>query len=278
LSHQPFDWPDDTDSSSSPERVLCGEHARTRDAPVCPLSAVSPSASDLSLRRRDSDCTARRDGKRLGMIMLPGVVGFEIIKTYVPPLLYAKFRSFYYPLSYAKFALSIKLLLSLVYFKDKKICKKKCVVRSTLAAEGSSPCVAKDVCPTKRDSKPELVDGMDSGNPSTSLCPVSERDCMVESAPITTSKVGSTVTNASVVPPEEKSPVSGVVTPSDFIYKPRVRCSVALSSGHSNGKHSYRSSIRADSHVSTSFTDEPSHSTQFCAHRCSRSSRQNHHH
>lgn len=194
------------------------------------------------------------------------------------PLSSIKCRVFFFTFFiYLHLICSCLLILSLVHFKDRKNRKKKCVAKNALAAEDSSLCASKSACATKCDLTTTQVDGRNPVNPSTRVCSASERDRAVENALITC-KVDGTAANDSVVANENKTPISEVVTSSDFSYKPKVRCSVALSSGHGSGRHSYRPSAHADSHVSAACHNEPSHSTQVCVYRCSRNSCQGHCH
>ncbi|VDK36999.1 unnamed protein product [Taenia asiatica] len=253
LSHQPFDWPDDTDSSSSPERVLCGEHARTRGAPTYPLSTPPPTGSDSPPCHKDSSSTVKRDESiQAGTAMITSV--------YTSPMSPSQ-NNLYFPAGSGW----------LRNYKD-------CVAKNTIPAEDSSLCASKNVGANKCDLKTTPVDGRNSVDPSTQVCSASKRDRAVENALITSCKVNGLAANASVVTHENKTPISEVVTSSDLSYKPKVRCSVALSSGHSSGRHSYRPSASADSHVGAAYNDEPSHSTRVCVYRCSRNPCQNHCH
>ncbi|KAL5111066.1 hypothetical protein TcWFU_010469 [Taenia crassiceps] len=176
LSHQPFDWPDDTDSSVSPERVICGEHDRARGAPNCPLSPVPPTRPDSPPCLRDSCSTVKRDGRPMSPSQ----------------------QNLYFPAGSGWLR---------NYKSDRKSCKKKCVAKNTITAEDSSLCVPKNVCATKCDFQTTSMDGRNSVNPSTQVCSASERDGAVDSAPIIC-KVDGAAANAPMVAHENKTPIS----------------------------------------------------------------------
>ncbi|KAH9283824.1 hypothetical protein ECG_03916 [Echinococcus granulosus] len=260
LSHQPFDWPDDTDSSSSPERILCGGHARVQGVPTCPLSPVPPSASDSPPCNKDPNCSVKRDES----IQAGTALVTSLYNSSMSP-------------SQQNLYISAGNSWLRNYKNDRKSGKKKCALRNTLAAEDYSLCAPKSACAAKCHFKTALVDEGNSVNPSEVACLASERDRAVENASITACNVD-TAANASVAANKNKTPVSEVVASSDFSFNPKVKCSVALSSDHGSGRHSYRSSICTDSHVSAAYRDEASNSSRVCAYGCSQNSCRNHCH